>query len=116
MTVIGGNYYLAYSANNYESAAYAMGYATCLSPSGPCENVSVNGPFVSSAGTALGPGGGEFFDDAQGTRWLVYHAWTAPTTTYAGGGARSMRVDRVEVDGGTLSLAGPTTTAQDVAP
>jgi beta-xylosidase len=112
MTVVNGNYYLAYSANNYESAAYSMGYATCLSPTGPCENVSVNGPFVSSAGAALGPGGGEFFEDEAGGRWLVYHSWTAPTTTYAGGGARSMRVDRLQFDGGALSLLGPTTTPQ----
>ena len=116
MTLIDGNYYLAYSANNYESAAYSMGYATCLSPTGPCENVSVNGPFISSAGTALGPGGGEFFADAEGTRWLVYHAWTAPTTTYQGGGARSMRVNRLTVNGGALSLVGPTTSPEDVSP
>jgi beta-xylosidase len=112
MTVMAGNYYLAYSANNYESAAYAMGYATCLSPTGPCENVSVAGPFVSSAGSALGPGGGEFFADQAGAPWLVYHAWTAPTTTYGGGGARSMRIDRLVIDGGALSLEGPTTSPQ----
>jgi beta-xylosidase len=114
MTAIAGDYYLLYSANDYESAAYAMGYATCLSPTGPCVNVSAAGPLVSSVGSALGPGGGEFFDDAVGGRWLVYHAWTAPETTYAGGGARSMRIDRlvVDLDAGVLSLAGPTTSPQ----
>ena len=116
MTAVNGRYFLVYSANNYESASYAMGYATCLSPTGPCMNVSVNGPFVSSAGVALGPGGGEFFADTQGVLWLAYHAWTAPTTTYAGGGARSFRIDRLETDGGVLSLDGPTTTAQPVLP
>ncbi len=112
MTVIGGTYYLLYSANAYESAAYSMGYATCLSAIGPCENASVGGPFISSAGPALGPGGGEFFDDPQGGRWLVYHAWTAPQTTYSGGGARSMRIDRLGVDAGALTFAGPSTSAQ----
>ncbi len=112
MTSIAGRYYLVYSANNYESAAYSMGYATCLSPSGPCENVSVSGPFVSSAGSALGPGGGEFFSDAEGGLWLAYHAWTAPNTTYAGGGARSLRIDRLALDAGVLSLDGPTTSPQ----
>jgi hypothetical protein len=115
MTVVDGIYYLAYSANNYASAAYAMGYATCLSPTGPCENVSVSGPFVSSAGTALGPGGGEFFADAQGVRWMVYHAWTAPETTYPAG-ARSMRIDRVSADAGVLSLLGPTTSPESTSP
>lgn len=113
MTVVAGTYYLVYSANNYESAAYSMGYATCLSATGPCENVSVNGPFVSSAGTALGPGGGSFFSDTNGALWLAYHAWTAPVTTYAGGGARSLRIDRMLVDdAGTLTLEGPTTSPQ----
>ncbi|HEY2510488.1 MAG TPA: glycoside hydrolase family 43 protein [Polyangiaceae bacterium] len=116
MTAVNGRYFLLYSANNYESASYAMGYATCLSPTGPCENVSVSGPFVSSAGAALGPGGGEFFADTQGSLWLAYHAWTAPTTTYAGGGARSLRIDRLEVSGGVLSLDGPTTMAEPVLP
>ena len=112
MTLVGGIYFLVYSANNYESASYSMGYATCLSVSGPCKNVSVTGPFVASAGSALGPGGGEFFRDADGGAWLAYHAWTAPVTTYAGGGARSLRIDRLEIDAGTLSLVGPTTTPQ----
>ena len=112
MTLVSGTYYLLYSANKYESASYAMGYATCLSASGPCKNVSVSGPAVSSAESALGPGGGDFFADAEGRPWLAYHAWTAPVTTYAGGGARSLRLDRLDFDGGVLSLAGPTTTPQ----
>jgi beta-xylosidase len=112
MTMVGGTYYLLYSANNYQSSAYAMGYATCLSPSGPCKNVSVDAPAISSGGSALGPGGGAFFDDALGAHWLVYHGWTAPTTTYAGGGMRSLRVDRLVYGGAALSLAGPTTTRQ----
>ena len=112
MTLIAGTYYLVYSANNYASAAYSMGYATCLSPTGPCKNVSVGGPFVASAGPALGPGGGEFFTDDQGALWLAYHAWTAPVTTYAGGGARSLRIDRIGADGGVLALDGPTTALQ----
>jgi beta-xylosidase len=117
MRFIGGIYYLLYSANAFESAAYSMGYAKCLSATGPCQNVSVSGPFVSSENTALGPGGGEFFDDANGALWLVYHAWTAPKTTYAGGGARSMRIDRLLVsDAGVLSLEGPTTTPQPLLP
>jgi hypothetical protein len=112
MTMVGGIYYLLYSANNYQSAAYAMGYATCLSPTGPCQNISTNGPAISSAGSALGPGGGSFFDDALGAHWLVYHGWTAPQTTYAGGGRRSLRIDRLVYDNGALSLDGPTTTRQ----
>lgn len=107
-----GTYFLAYSANAYESASYAMGYATCLSPLGPCKKATVLGPFLASRATALGPGGGEFFQDAAGESWLVYHAWTAPKTTYAGGGERSMRIDRVTFAGNALVVDGPTTTAE----
>lgn len=112
MAQIAGVYYLVYSANNYESAAYSMGYATCLAPTGPCVKRTIDGPFAKSAGDALGPGGGEFFEDANGAGWLAYHAWTAPSTTYSSGGARSLRIDPIGVKSGALVFTGPTTTAQ----
>jgi beta-xylosidase len=108
-----GIYFLFYSANAYESAAYAMGYATCLSPTGPCKKVTTDGPWVQSATTALGPGGGEAFVDARGSAWMAYHAWTAPRTTYPAG-ARSLRIDPLVFANGKPALKGPTTTPQIV--
>ncbi len=107
-----GVYFLFYSANAYESAAYAMGYATCLSPVGPCKKATLAGPFVKSAGAALGPGGQEVFRDPAGRTWMAYHAWTAPSTTYGGGGARSLRIDPLTFANGVPSLEGPSTTTQ----
>jgi beta-xylosidase len=111
-----GVYFLFYSANAYESAAYAMGYATCLSPVGPCKKVTVDGPLVRSAGSALGPGGQEVFTDVHGRTWLAYHAWTAPSTTYSSGGARSLRIDPLSFVNGAPVLGGPTSTPQVVPP
>jgi beta-xylosidase len=111
-----GIYFLFYSANAYESAAYAVGYATCLSPIGPCKKVTVDGPLVKSAGTALGPGGQEVFADERGRTWLAYHAWTAPSTTYSSGGARSLRIDPLTFVNGAPVFGGPTSTPQVSSP
>jgi beta-xylosidase len=95
-----GTYNLFYSANWYESARYAIGYATCATPLGPCKKMTLDGPLVQSSATKLGPGGQEFFEDVAGARWMAYHAWSAPAATYAAGGARSLRFARVTFDAG----------------
>lgn len=89
----GDRYYLFYSANEYESAKYAVGYAVCDAVTGPCVKPQ-NRPFFSSAGSAAGPGGQEFFTDPQGTLWMAYHAWIASKIGYPSG-ARSLRIDRL---------------------
>lgn len=109
MTAHDGRYYLFYSGNWYASSRYAVGYATCAGPLGPCAKVTVAAPFLGSTGTALGPGGQELFTATDGTLWMAYHAWTAPRTDYAHGGARSLRLARVGFDaqGPALSAARP---------
>jgi beta-xylosidase len=97
-----GRYYLFYSANWYESARYAIGYATCAGPAGPCTKKTTEGPLVYSGADALGPGGEEFFTDSSGTTWMAYHAWNAPKASYAGGSARSLRLAPVHFDSGPL--------------
>lgn len=104
MTSHDGRFFLFYSANWYESPDYAIGYGKCTHPLGPCEKMTKDVPLARSAGTTLGPGGQEFFDDASGTRWMAYHAWTAPDTTYAAGGARSLRFARVSFADGVPKL------------
>ena len=111
MIEAGGLYYLFYSANWWESEDYGVGYAICTTPHGPCTKKTVDGPLVSSAQGALGPGGQEFFKDGSGKLWMSYHAWSAPIVGYSNGGARSLRIDPVELTGGVPSLVGPTTLA-----
>jgi beta-xylosidase len=95
-----GAYHLFYSANWYDTADYAIGYATCASPVGPCRKVTLDAPLVRSHGARLGPGGQEFFVDADGARWMAYHAWSAPKSSYASGGVRALRFARVSFAGG----------------
>jgi beta-xylosidase len=98
MALHDGRYYLFYSANWYASSEYAIGYATCEGPTGGCTKVTTGAPFLSSSGGALGPGGQEMFTGADGGLWMAYHAWTAPHTTYEQGGARSLRLARLQFD------------------
>jgi len=97
----GSSTLLFYSANWYESADYAVGYARCEGPAGPCKKITVDGPLFESNETALGPGGQEIFTDLSGRSWMAYHAWTPPTTTYADGGRRSLRLARLTFSQGT---------------
>jgi beta-xylosidase len=87
-----GVYFLFYSGGYYDSAGYAIGYARCASPSGPCTKATTDAPLLKSSGNLLGPGGQEVFTDGQGAAWLAYHAWTAPLAAYAEGGLRSLRI------------------------
>jgi beta-xylosidase len=102
-----GRFFLFYSASGYESADYAIGYATCSGPLGPCEKATLDRPFVASSKGLLGPGGQEFFEDAQGATWMTYHAWSPPRSTYASGGARSLRFARVGFERGAPELLLP---------
>ena len=70
----GGRLYLLYSAGAWQDSTYAIGWATCSSPTGPCTK---NGerPLVAATPALSGPGGQEVVQTADGRRWLAYHAW-----------------------------------------
>jgi len=102
-----GRYFLFYSANWYASADYAIGYASCTSPAGPCKKESARAPLFASSGDLLGPGGQEVFAAADGGLWLAYHAWTAPGASYAAGGARSLRLGRLDFSAGGVPRISP---------
>jgi beta-xylosidase len=92
----GGRYLLFYSGNDFDSANYAIGYATCPSLFGLCTKATLGTPYLMTGGAVSGPGGGELFQDAEGAFWMAYHAWTSPhLTTYGAGGARSLRLARM---------------------
>ncbi len=96
----GASTFLFYSANRYDSANYAIGFARCDGPQGPCTKLSTDAPLVRSFGALLGPGGQELFTDLQGATWMAFHAWTAPHATYTEGGARSLHFARVSFGDG----------------
>lgn len=72
-----GRLYLFYSGNSWESRRYAVGYATCRSPHGPCVRPKRPGPLLASGGRVAGPGGGSPFADRSGRLRLAYAAWEA---------------------------------------
>lgn len=105
----GGRYYLFYSANWYESADYAVGYAIAEAITGPYRKVTTDGPLFAKRGNVAGPGGQEFFRDVKGNQWMAYHAWDARFVGYAKLGRRGLRIDRVTFVGDMPMLHGPTT-------
>ena len=86
IAVPGGGYQLFYSGGYYgwnddqRISPYAMGYATCSSPLGPCKDAPAN-PILHSfndreAGCLSGPGHQSIFQ--VGSRsFIAFHAWSA---------------------------------------
>ena len=94
MVFAGGRYWLLYSANRWESAAYAVGWASCPSPTGPC--TKGRGPALSSTSAMAGPGGQEVFTDRGGALRVAYHAWSPAKVGYPAG-RRSLHLGRLQV-------------------
>lgn len=72
--------HLFYSANDWASADYATGHATCETPLGPC--VKDDRPWLRRDGTITGLGGLEAFRDGDEDPWVVFHAWIGGSTGY----------------------------------
>jgi len=94
----GNRYYLFYSGNRWQTAAYAIGYAVCASAVGPCTKPS-SSPLLASSGSLAGPGGESVFTDATGATRLAYHAWTQPDVGYPKG-ARRLHISSLSFVGG----------------
>jgi hypothetical protein len=77
----GGGYDLFYSANNWNSASYAIGVAVCSGPLGACAK-PLPGPLYASQPTLEGPGGPSVFADSAGNAWLAFHAWLPGAVGY----------------------------------
>lgn len=105
-------YHLFYSGNWWESHEYAVGYAACDGPMGPCRK-PLTEPIFTFTPEAMGPGGQALFTDAGGTLWMAYHAWTGPDVGYPGG-VRSLRIDPVRFQDGRPIITGPTTDPQPI--
>jgi beta-xylosidase len=98
-----GTYYLFYSANDYASDAYAVGYATADTVTGPYTDAEEN-PILETAEdaeNALGPGGQAIAEDADGDLWFLYHAWDRLYSQ------RTMWLDELVFDEGGVSVDGP---------
>lgn len=74
-----GVYYLFYSANDYRSIDYAVGYATSNFPTGPWTK-NENSPIIHrSIVGENGSGHGDIFTDKAGNYYYVYHVHASKT-------------------------------------
>lgn len=95
----GSRFTLFYSGNQWRTANYAVGYAVCDSPTGPCTRRTVDRPWFRSRGAFAGPGGEDFFTDTDGNRWMSWHAWAADRVGPERG-ERSLWIGRFRFVGG----------------
>ena len=108
-----GTYYLFYSANDYGSPNYAVGYATSEDLDGPYTDAEEN-PILVSAGDAAGPGHQSLIVDDDGELWMAYHAWDAALVGDNLGGRRALWIDRLVFEDGKPVVQGPTQDPQPV--
>ena len=92
----GSTYDLFYSANNWNSADYAVGIAECTSVTGPCTK-TLTEPWMRSAQEYSGPGGQEFFLNPGGV-WMVHHGFL-PGQAGTPDGQRRIYLDLLDFKG-----------------
>lgn len=82
-------YYLFYSANDFNSERYAVGYATADRITGPYQKAP--GPFLQTDMSAgiIGPGGEDIVTSPRGETWMLFHSWTAE-------GFRRLNIARID--------------------
>ncbi len=88
--------HLFWSANEWNTADYAIGHAICETPLGPCTKDPE--PFVVSGEEYQGPGGQELFTDRAGRMWMAFHAWLPGEVGYADGGTRRLFLEEIAFD------------------
>lgn len=107
-------YFLFFSANDYAGPPYAVGYAACQAPTGPCEDAPENPILKTTAGKPpiIGPGHQAVLQVRDQT-WMVYHGWEVLSSGLRGS-RRFMYIDKVEWKDGKPDVLGPTTEPQPV--
>jgi hypothetical protein len=104
LVLSGGQYILFYSANSWETSSYAVGYATCTGPLGPCTDASPQ-PLLASGQQFAGPGGPSVFTDPKGDLWMAFHGWLPGKTGYPN--SRLLFVRPMTITGGVPHLDPP---------
>ncbi len=112
-------YYMFFSANDYNSRDYAVGYATSASVDGPYRDADENPilatevPFGSPPGDPAGPGHQSIVADDDGDLWLVYHAWDSGLIGDRIGGRWAMWIDELVFEDGQAVVKGPDAEPQE---
>ncbi len=98
-----GTYYLFFSGNASDSAAYAIGLATCGSPAGPCADVGTDPVLASTGPPEEGPGGPAPFSDPSGNFYLAFHGWLPGKVGYPN--SRELFIRKMTLAGGSVTFA-----------
>jgi beta-xylosidase len=98
-----GQLYLFYSANAFDSPDYAVGYATCDAPLGPCAKAAEN-PILRTSEVVEGPGHNSVIE-FDGRTWIAYHAW--PPDFFASSDVRSLWISELTWQDGRPVVDGP---------
>jgi hypothetical protein len=77
----GDSYLLFYSGGDWNTSGYAVGYAVCTTPAGPCTKPR-NGPLYSGGDGISGTGGQEVFTDKDGRLRMIMHGWAGAEIGY----------------------------------
>jgi len=105
-----GKLFLFYSANAFDQDVYAVGYAECDAPLGPCRKAAEN-PILKTSPAAAGPGHSFLVSTPGGQTWLLYHAWP-PDSIGSVTPGRQLWLDRVDWVDGKPVVRGPTADPQ----
>ena len=95
-----GLYYLIYSANDFSTAHYGIGYAVAPSPRGPFRKAGA--PLIRSTAEWWGPGHPSVAAGPDGQPILFLHAYPAGTSGYKS--FRAVLAARLRLDGGHIAL------------
>ena len=101
-----GRYDLFFSGNDWNTADYAVGVATCSGPLGPCADASPN-PILATGDGVAGPGGESVFADASGSFWIAFHAWIPGSVGFPN--SRGLYLRRLDLSGAVPAVTGPGT-------
>ena len=102
-----------YSANSYQGAYYAVGYATSKNPLGPfvkADNNPVLQENMSKGGMVMGTGHNMVLSMPDGQRYCVYHGRLSNNP-----GERVVMINKLNItETGRLEVEGPTTIMQKI--
>jgi hypothetical protein len=93
-------YTLFYSGSEEGASTYAIGWASCAGPSGPCTDESTSSPLLTTSPGMSGPGGPDVY--AVGSQLVMgFAAWQGSTIGYLSCGIRPMYLADLTFQTGT---------------